>query len=383
MDFSLTPAQQELQNAAIEFARAELNDAVRERDAASRFSLEGWKKCAAFGVHALPVPAAHGGQGADLTTTIAVMEGLGFGSGDAGLLFSINASLWTNTIPLLQFGSEEQKARFLPKLTRGEWIGANLGSEPEAGSDIFGLRTRAVRDGDAYVLTGAKTWATNAPVADLFVVYATLDPALGLLGVTAFLVEKGTAGLTIGGELHKMGLRTSPMAEVFLDGVRVPVTNRLGREGRGAAAFNCAMDWERGCILATCLGAMRRQLERCVDYAKTRRQFGKAIAEFQSVTNRIADMKTRLDAARLLVYRIGYLKDRGLPSEAEAAQAKLFTSEAFVQNSLDAMRTLGAYGYMQEAELERETRDAIGSLFSSGTSDIQRNIIAKKLGLNP
>ncbi|MBM4385604.1 MAG: acyl-CoA dehydrogenase family protein [Deltaproteobacteria bacterium] len=383
MDFSLTPAQLELQNAAIDFARGELNDALRERDAASQFSREGWRKCAEFGVHALPVPTAHGGQGADLTTTIAVMEGIGYGSTDAGLLFSINASLWTNTIPLLQFGSGEQKARFLPKLTRGDWIGANLGSEPEAGSDIFGLRTRAVRDGDAYVLAGAKTWATNAPVADLFVVYATLDPALGLMGITAFLLEKGTPGLRIGGELHKMGLRTSPMAEVFLDDVRVPVTNRLGREGRGAAVFNCAMDWERGCILATCLGAMRRQLERCIDYAKTRRQFGKAIAEFQSVTNRIADMKTRLDAARLLVYRIGFLKDRGLPSEAEAAQAKLFTSEAFVQNSLDAMRTLGAYGYMQEAELERETRDAIGSLFSSGTSDIQRNIIAKKLGLNP
>jgi hypothetical protein len=381
MDFSLTPAQQELQNAATLFARGELNDALRARDAASEFSRASWDACARFGVHALPVPVEHGGQGADLTSTIAVMEGLGYGSGDAGLLFSINASLWTNTIPLLQFGSAEQKARYLPPLTRGEWIGANAGSEPEAGSDIFGLRTRAVRDGDHYVLTGAKTWVTNAQVADLFVVYATLDPAFGLMGITAFLVERGTPGLEVGGALHKMGLRTSPMAEVFLDGVRVPVANRLGREGRGAAVFNCAMDWERGCILAACLGAMRRQLERCVEHAKTRRQFGRAIGEFQSVSNRIADMKTRLDAARLLVYRIGWLKDRGQPSELEAALAKLFVSEAYVQSSLDAMRTFGASGYMQELEIERDARDAIGSLFSSGTSDIQRNIVAKKLGL--
>ena len=383
MDFSLTPAQQELQNAAIEFAKGELNDSLRERDAKSEFSREGWRKCAAFGVHSLPVPAAFGGQGADLTTTIAVMEGLGYGSKDAGLLFSINASLWTNTIPLLSFGTDEQKARFLPQLCRGDWIGANGGSEPEAGSDIFSLRTRAVRDGGDYVLNGSKTWVTNAQVADLFVVYATLDPAYGLMGITAFLVERATPGLRVGGDLHKMGMRTSPMAEVFLDDARVPAANRLGREGRGAAVFNCAMDWERGCILAACLGGMRRQLEHCIDYAKTRKQFGKSIGEFQSVTNRITDMKMRLDAARLLVYRIGWLKDRGQPSELEAALAKLFTSEAYVQSSLDAMRTFGATGYMQESEIERETRDAIGSLFSSGTSDIQRNIVAKKLGLNP
>jgi hypothetical protein len=163
--------------------------------------------------------------------------------------------------------------------------------------------------------------------------------------------------------------------------MRVPVANRLGREGRGAAVFNCAMDWERGCILATCLGAMRRQLEQCIDYARTRKQFGKTIAGFQSVSNRIADMRVRLDAARFLVYRIGWLKDRGEPSELEAAMAKLYTSEAFVQSSLDAVRTFGGYGFMTETEVERDVRDAIGSLFSSGTSDIQRNIIATKLGL--
>ena len=381
MDFALTPAQSELQGAVIEFARGELNDRLRERDHGSIFSADGWRKCADFGIQGLPIPPEYGGQGADLTTTIAVMEGLGYGCRDAGLLFSINASMWTNAIPILAFGSEEQKRRYLPPLCRGELIGANGGSEPEAGSDIFSLRTRAVRDGDHYVLDGAKTYVTNAQVADLIVTYATVDRSYGLHGITAFVVERGTPGLRILGELHKMGLRTSPMAEVAFEGVRVAVANRLGREGRGAAVFNCAMEWERGCILATCLGAMRRQLEQCIDHARTRKQFGHAIGDFQSVSNRIADMRLRLDAARMLVYRIGWLKDRGQPSELEAAMAKLYTSEAFVQSSLDAVRTFGGYGFMTEAEIERDVRDAIGSLFSSGTSDVQRNIIATKLGL--
>jgi alkylation response protein AidB-like acyl-CoA dehydrogenase len=381
LDFGLTPAQEELQAAVIEFAKRELNDGLRERDHASLFSHEGWRRCAEFGIHALPIPPAYGGQGEGLTTTIAVMEGLGYGCRDAGLLFSINASLWTNSIPILAFGSEEQKQKYLPGLCRGELIGANGGSEPGAGSDIFGLRTRAVRDGDHYVLEGSKTYVTNAQVADLIVTYATLNREWGLTGICAFVVERGTRGLRIGGELHKMGLRTSPMAEVFFEDCRVPAANLLGRAGRGAAVFNCAMEWERGCILATCLGAMRRQLEQCIEYAGERKQFGRTIGEFQSVSNRIADMKLRLDAARLLVYRIGWLKDAGRTAELEAAIAKLFTSEAFVQSSLDAMRTFGGYGFMTELEVERDARDAIGSLFSSGTSDIQRNIIARKLGL--
>jgi alkylation response protein AidB-like acyl-CoA dehydrogenase len=381
MDFSLAPAQEELQAAVIEFARGELNDALRERDHASVFSREGFRKCAEFGVQGLPVPPEYGGQGEGLTTTIAVMEGLGYGCRDAGLLFSINASMWTNSIPILVFGSEEQKRKYLPPLCRGELVGANGGSEPEAGSDIFSLRTRAVRDGDHYVLDGSKTYVTNAQVADLIVTYATLNREWGLTGICAFVVERGMPGLRVGGELHKMGLRTSPMAEVFFEGCRVPAANLLGRAGRGAAVFNCAMEWERGCILATCLGAMRRQLEQCIAHARERKQFGHAIGDFQSVSNRIVDMKLRLDAARMLVYRIGWLKDAGKPAELEAAEAKLFTSEAFVQSSLDAVRTFGGYGFMSEAEVERDVRDAIGSLFSSGTSDIQRNIIARKLGL--
>jgi alkylation response protein AidB-like acyl-CoA dehydrogenase len=224
-------------------------------------------------------------------------------------------------------------------------------------------------------------FVTNAPVADLFVAYATIDPALGATGVTAFIVDARTPGVTISRELHKMGLRTSPMAEVVFEDCRVPVANRLGREGRGVEVFEASMEWERGCILATSLGVMRRQLEQCIAHARQRKQFGQAIGKFQSVANRLVDMKVRLDACRPLVYRIGWLKDNGRKAALEAAVAKLHVSDCFVKSSLDAVQTFGGYGYMTEQELERDVRDAVGSSLYSGTSEIQRNIIARALGL--
>ena len=185
------------------------------------------------------------------------------------------------------------------------------------------MRTRATRDAEFYVLNGTKTFVTNAPVADLVVAYATVDPRLGATGVTAFIIERGTPGMTITRPLDKMGLRTSPMAEIVFEDCRVPVANRLGREGRGAQVFDSSMEWERGCILATCLGVMRRQLEACIKHARSRKQFGRAIGKFQSVANRIVDMKVRLDTCRPLVYRIGWLKDQDRSAVQEAAIAKL------------------------------------------------------------
>ena len=329
----------------------------------------------------MPVPQEHGGLGLGLTELIAVMEGFGYGTADHGLLFSIHAHLWTNVMPIFTFGSDEQKRRYLPRLISGEWIGANGASEPDAGSDVFSMRTRATRDGDQYVLDGSKTFVSNARYADVFVVYATLDRVLGVTGITAFIVEAGTPGVSVGQPLQKMGMRTSSMADVVLDDCRVSVENRLGREGRGAAVFDSSMEWERGCILAGSLGAMRRQLEACIEHARSRRQFGQPIGKFQSVANRIVDMKVRLDTCRPLVYRIGHLKDRGQSARVEAAIAKLHVSECSVTSALDAMRVFGRYGYMTEQGLERELRDAVGGIFFSGTSDIQRNIIARELGL--
>jgi len=329
----------------------------------------------------MPIPKEHGGLGLGLTTLIAVMEGLGYGCRDAGLLFSLNASLWTNSIPILLYGTDEQRRRYLPGLCDGSLIGANGASEPDSGSDVFAMRSTAVRDGGVYVLNGTKTFVTNAPVADLFVTYATIDPALGAMGVTAFIIDRDAPGLTIGHHLQKMGLRTSPMAELVLENCRVPVTNRLGREGRGGEVFECSMEWERGCILGSGLGRMKRQLEECIAHARTRKQFGKAIGKFQSVANRIVDMRVRLDTSRPLVYRIGHLKDQNRKAGLESSIAKLYVSEAAVQSSLDAVQIFGGYGYMTEQQVERDLRDAVGGTIYSGTSEIQRNLIAKGLGL--
>lgn len=380
-ELELSEERLRLQEAATEFARTHLGSDLEARDRDEVFDRAGWRHCAEFGVMGMPVPKEYGGLGLGLTDLIAVMEGLGYGTRDLGLLFSIHAHMWTNVMPILEFGTDEQKRRYLPLLVSGEWVGANAASEPEAGSDVYSMRTRAEKRDEGYSLTGTKMFVTNAPVADLFVTYATLDPKFGAMGITGFLIEKQTPGLSLSRPIDKMGLRTSPMGEVIFDNCEIPASARLGREGRGVQVFESSMEWERGCILAGCLGAMRRQLEAAIDHARQRKQFGRAIGKFQSVSNRIVDMKIRLDTCRPLVYRIGRLKDAGRPARLEAALAKLHVSECFAASSLDAMRVFGGYGYMTEQEMERELRDALGGLFYSGTSDIQRNIIARSLGL--
>lgn len=381
MNQELSDEQQRLQRGAIAFAKASLRGDMIRRDREEHFDRDAWARCAEFGVFAMPIPEAYGGMGLGLSELLAVMEGLGYGGTDQGLLFSINAHLWTNSIPILMYGTEQQKARYLPGLTNGTLIGANGASEPDAGSDIFSMRTRAVRQGDSYVLNGAKTFVSNAPVSDLIVTYATIDPSLGPMGITAFIVERNTPGVTISRKLEKMGLRTSPMAEVIFEDCVVPAAARLGREGRGAGVFESSMEWERGSILANCLGVMRRQLEQAVHHAQTRKQFGKPIGKFQSVASRIVDMKVRLDSCRPLVYRIGWLKDQKRDARVEAAVAKLYVADCYVKSSLDCVQVFGGYGYMTEQEIERDVRDSVASTLYSGTAEIQRNIIASGLGL--
>jgi len=381
MDFSLSQDQQQLQDAVIEFARGELNYDMIERDRESKFSREAWQKCADFGILGLPIPEQYGGGGSDLMMTMAVMEGLGYACRDQGLIFSMNAHMWTNSIPILVYGNEQQKQKYLPGLCNGVLLGANGASEPESGSDVFAMRTIAERKGDHYILNGAKMFVTNAQVADVIVAYATLNPEWGPMGVCGFIIEKDFPGVSVSKKIEKMGLRTSPMGEVIFDNCKVPKENLLGREGRGVDVFNCSMEWERGSILASCLGTMKRQIEECVRYARQRKQFGQAIAKFQSVANRIVDMKVRYDTARMMVYRIGWLKQQGKNADGEAAIAKLYTSESFIKNCLDAVQVHGGYGFMTEFPYERELRDSVGSTLYSGTSEIQRNIIARHLGL--
>lgn len=381
MDFSWTAEQTSLRHAVIEFAQRELNDDLVAGDRLGEFSTERWQRCARFGVLGLPIPEDYGGSGCDIVTTMVVMEGLGYGCGDNGLIFAMNAQLWSVELPILLFGTEGQRRRYLPGLCSGELIGAHGMTEPESGSDAYSLRTRAARVEGGYVLNGTKMFVTNAPVADVTVVFATIDPALGLGGVTAFLVDNSAPGLDVGRDIDKMGMRTAPMAELILQDCFVSETHRLGPEGAGASIFNSSMEWERSCILASHVGAMERQLEACIRYARDRRQFGQSIGSFQSVSNRVADMKVRLETARLILSKVAWLKQTGQPAVMEAAIAKLYVSEAFVESSLDAIRIHGGSGYTSELGIERDLRDAVGGTLYSGTSDIQRMIIARWMGL--
>jgi alkylation response protein AidB-like acyl-CoA dehydrogenase len=381
MDFSWTEEQLSYKKAVIEFAQKELNQDMVERDKHASFIKELWKKCADFGIQALPVPEEYGGFDADILTAMLTMEGLGYGCHDNGLIFGINAQLWSVQMPIMNFGTDEQKRKYLPGMCRGELIGAHGMTEPDSGSDAYSLKTRAVRCDGGYLLNGTKMFVTNAPVADLAVVFATTDPGKGVWGITAFIVENGTPGYSVSRDIEKMGLRTSPMGELVLQDCFVPQENRLGAEGIGSRIFNNSMEWERSCILASHLGTMERQLEKSIQYARDRVQYGQPIGKFQSVSNRIVDMKVRLETARLLLYKVAWLKKMGKSAVMEAAMAKLHLSECFVQSSMDAIRTLGGYGYMTEFEVERDLRDAIGGTIYSGTSDIQRNIIARLLGL--
>jgi hypothetical protein len=380
MDLSFSPEQLALRDEIAKFARQELNQDLIDRDREESFPHEAWQKCARFGIQGMPFPREYGGGEADIVTAMLAMEGLGYGCRDAGLIFGINAQMWAVQMPIHLFGTEAQKRRLLPRLCSGESIGAHGMSEPGSGSDAMSLSTTAVQRGERWVLNGSKTFVTNAPVADVFVVFATTDPSKGFLGVSAFVVERGQAGLSTR-HISKMGLRTSPMGEVVLDGCELPADALLGAVGQGSKIFNASMEWERACILASNAGAMERQLEVCIEYAQARKQFKRPIGKFQSVANRIVDMKVRLETSRLLLYRVAWLKQSGQDAVMDAAIAKLYLSEAWVQSCLDAVQIHGGYGFTTEFELERDLRDSIGGRIYSGTSEMQRNIIASRLGL--
>ncbi len=383
MNFDWTEDQLSFKQAVIDFASNELADDLVRRDAEHEFNRDFWDRCAKFGFHGLPLPEEYGGQGADPLTTLLAFEALGYACKDNGLIFSINAHLWSGVMPVWRFGNEEQKAKWLPGLIDGTYIGVQGMTEPGTGSDAFSLATRAEEKDGSFVLNGSKIFITNAPVADVFIVFASTNPSLGSFGLSAFIVPADTPGVTVGQPFHKMGLRTSPMSELFFDDCTVPAADMLGKPGNGMAIFNHSIDWERAGILASAVGTMQRQLEESIAYANEREQFGQPIGKFQAVSHRIVDMHMRLESARGFLYRAGWAKQqaKGGVTSQESAMAKLAISEAWVQNSLDALQVKGGYGYMAESEIEREVRDAIASRIYSGTSDIQKNIVARTLGL--
>lgn len=380
MDFRWSSDQLALHQRLRTFAERELGEDLIARDHAQAFSRTGWEHCAAQGILALPIPEMYGGAGCDPVTCAFALEGLGYGCRDNGLLFSAGAHMWAVELPVWQFGTPEQKERLLPQLCAGRLIGAHAITEPDAGSDSLALRTLARRDGQGYVLNGRKCFITNGPIADLLLIYATINPKLGFTGITAFLVERDQPGLFVETHYEKMGLRTSPWAEIILEDCHIDGSQRLGVEKQGQAIFSRTMAWERGLILAPLLGAMQRQIDACIAYAQRRAPSVQHIGRSQVVAHTIATMHMRLEAARLLTYKAAWQLGCG-ESSIFSEIAKLQTSEAAVQIFQDAMEVYGGDGYTVDAQIERDLRDALGMRISSGTAEMQRSVIAARLGL--
>lgn len=383
MDFSWTPEQTALRGAVAEFAATTLNEDLVERDHRGGFDARAWAACAEFGLLSMSVPAAYNSSGVDtdLVTAALVMEALGYGCRDNGLSLAVAAQMWTVQHPIAEFGTEEQKQQYLPAMCAGELIGAHAVTEPNAGSDHLAMETRAVPVDGGYVLTGTKRYITLGPIADVALVFATTDPEKGRWGLSTFLVDLSSPGCTRGAVRDKMGLRTVPMGDLEFAECFVPESARLGSEGAGASISGTALGVERCFILATQVGAMERQLEDAVEFARTRHQFGRPIGKFQAVANRIAAMKLSLETGRLLLYKVAWMLAAGESITLDAALLKLHLSETFVTSSLDAIRTRGGAGYLTEHEVERDLRDAVGGLLYAGTNDIQQVVVARMLGL--
>lgn len=383
MDFSWTKEQLEFKNKVIDFAKTKLNDQHIINDQNCDFIKNNWQACADFGILSLSVPKQYGNHlhDIDILSAILAMEGLGYGCTDNGLPFALNAQMWTVQLPIAHFGTEAQKETFLPKLTSGEWIACHALTEPEAGSDVFSMQTTATKVAGGYVLNGKKHLITLGPVCDLALVFAVTNPKVGKWGLSVFLVEKGIKGFETRINKAKMGLRTVPIGDLTFTDCFVKEENRLGAEGAGWSITHHSLELDRCSVHASQVGAMERQLETSIAYVKKRKQFGKSVGQFQSVSNRISDMKLRLETSRLLLYKVAWLKSQGKSAMLEAAMLKLQISESFVASSLDTIRNHGGYGYLTENEIERDLRDAVGGVIYAGTSDIQRNIISKIIGL--
>jgi hypothetical protein len=382
MDFSLTEEHVLLRENIVKFSREVLNEDLIERDREQTFSRDLWRRCAEIGIQGLPVPEEYGGSGCDALSTAIGLEALGYGCRDGGLTFSLCAHLLSCVVPLWLHGNEEQKRRYLPGLCDGTLIGVHAMTEPNSGSDAFALRVRAEPDGQGYRINGTKTFISNGPVADLVIVFAMTDPKKGFHGgVSAFLVESRTPGFSVGAKFEKMGTRTSPFGELVFDNLYVGPEAVLEGIGAGSALFTDAMDWERICLFASHIGAMERLLEQSIAYARTRMQFKQPIGKFQAVSHPIVDMKVRLEAARLLTYRSAWRLGRVKNVSMDASMTKLFVSESLLSTALATVQLHGGYGYVTETEVERALRDAVGSTIYSGTSEMQRNIIARWLGL--
>jgi alkylation response protein AidB-like acyl-CoA dehydrogenase len=327
------------------------------------------------------VPTRYGGAGLGALDTARQFEAAGHGCPDTGLVFAAAAHLFACTMPIVAFAADAVRERLLPGLASGDLVAGNAMTEPEAGSDVGRLRTTATATDDGFRLDGTKSFVSNGPVADVFVTYAVTDPTAGHWGISAFVVDADTPGIRVGPPLRKLGMEGCTASEVeFVDCV-VPADAVLGEPGQGSAIFQHSMGWERACLFALYLGVQDRLIARCVEHVRERRQFGRRLSEFQSVSNRIVEMTLRVESARLLLYRACWALDADEPATLLAALSKLAVSEGAVASATDAIALFGSRGYLREWGIEAALRDAIGGTVFSGASDVQRQLVAMELGL--
>jgi alkylation response protein AidB-like acyl-CoA dehydrogenase len=377
MDFGFTSEQQQLRKTIREFCEAEIKPHVMEWDESQHFPVDVFKRLGTMGVLGAVFPEELGGSGYSYVDYSIVMEEIARVDPSIALSVAAHVSLCTNHIYLA--GDDEQKKRYLPKLTSGEWIGSWSLTEPEAGSDAGGTRTKAVLDGDSWVLNGGKTFTTNAQVADVCVAMAMTDRSASAHGISAFILEKGTPGFKVGKKENKLGMRCSPTGEVLFTDCRLPAAQMCGKRGEGFVDSLRILDGGRISIAALSVGLAQGAYEAALKYSKQRKQFSRFISEFQAIQHKLADMATEIDAARLLTLRAAWLKDSGASVNKESAMAKLYASEAAVRAANEALQIHGGYGFIKDYPVEKFYRDVKLCTIGEGTSEIQKLVIARQL----
>jgi acyl-CoA dehydrogenase len=376
MNLRFTEEQEMMRKMVQDFAEKEVAPFV-ERMEAGEFPTGILKKMGELGLMGIPIPEEYGGSGMDFTSYIIAIEEISKVSATLGVILSVHTSVGTN--PILYFGTEEQKQKYVPKLASGEYLGAFCLTEPSAGSDAASLKTRAIKQGENYLLNGSKVFITNGGEADTYIVFASTNPSAGSKGITAFIVDKNIPGLVIGKNEHKMGLNGSKTVQLTFEDMKVPLENRLGAEGEGFKIALANLDVGRIGIATQALGIAEAALEAAAAYAKERQQFGKPIAMHQGVGFKLADMATAVEASKLLIYRAAYLRQNGEKCGKEASMAKLFASKTAVDVTTEAIQVFGGYGYTKDYPVERYFRDAKVTEIYEGTSEIQRIVISKQL----
>ncbi len=370
MNFELSKEQIELRNEIIQFAKKHLN----EKKYYESFSYEMWEKVSDFGLLGITLDEDLGGLGESYLTAAILFEALGYSCKNNGFVFVINNHIWVAQNLISLYGSKRLKEKYVPYMVSGKHIGAIAITEADAGSDAFSMRSVAIDCGDYYELTGTKMFVSNGSIADIFIVFA-ITKNIPNKCLTAFVVEKQFSGVKVSEDINKMGLESCPTSVIIFEHCRIPKENVLGKIDQGGYLMTSALEWERIFEFIPHIGAMQRVMESCIEHVNSRTQFGKFLGEYQAISHKIADMKVRIEMARMMMYKVAWLKDQGKSAYVESSIFKLYVSDSYINTCREAIQIFGAYGYAKEYDVERELRDAIASSIYSGTNEIQRNTI--------